>query len=145
MKKILMIEDDQYKSDSIKDVIAEAGDGYELTHVKYLNPGLCKLIDGEYDLLILDMNMPRYEGGSVKDKLGLEVLRQLKMLERRYKYVPKIIILSQTEDINGLKEMVNSIVVGSRVEHQLIDVLRFNSMSMEWSEELDKYLRELYL
>ncbi|MCF8021056.1 MAG: response regulator [Vallitaleaceae bacterium] len=143
MKKILMIEDDKYKSDSVKDVINESNDMHETFHVKYLNPGLRELITKEYDLLILDMNMPQYEGGRIKDKLGLEALRQLKVMKKRYKHIPKIIVLSQTEDIEGLKEIVNDIVKGSRVESQLIDVMRFNPMSVEWSQNLDKHLREL--
>jgi two-component system chemotaxis sensor kinase CheA len=59
-KKILIVEDDQYIRDIYKSTLEEAG--FNVTTAVDGEEGLLKAKEGGYDLILLDMMMPKVDG-----------------------------------------------------------------------------------
>ncbi len=59
-KKILIVEDDQYIRDIYKSTLEEAG--FNVTTAVDGEEGLLKAKQGGYDLVLLDMMMPKVDG-----------------------------------------------------------------------------------
>ena len=66
-QKILVLEDDQYTRDIYHDVLTEAG--FEVTTAVDGEEGLVKIKEGGYNLILLDMMMPKVNGLEVLEKL----------------------------------------------------------------------------
>ena len=85
--KILIIEDNDLKYNSIKDYLNELGEE-NVTRKKSINGGLMELrnnLDKEskekYDLLILDMQLPRYEDETYKIIAtgGISIMKEIEL------------------------------------------------------------------
>lgn len=66
-KKILLIEDDQYIRDIYRTTLEEAG--FHVTTAIDGEEGLLKAKEGGYDLILLDMMMPKMDGIQVLTNL----------------------------------------------------------------------------
>lgn len=66
-KKILLVEDDLYIRDIYKEVLKN--EGYDLTIAIDGQDGLTKAREGGYDLILLDMMMPKMDGMTVLKEL----------------------------------------------------------------------------
>ncbi|HEX8978073.1 MAG TPA: response regulator transcription factor [Parasulfuritortus sp.] len=80
--RILIVEDDEVLADSL--IRAMAAAGYAADHVADGERALAMLLDGCYDLAILDLNLPRLD--------GLMVLRQVRAAR---KAMPVIILTAR--------------------------------------------------
>jgi two-component system response regulator CpxR len=67
-EKILVIEDDQFLRDLYNELLTE--DGYEVNLAEDGEAGMNKFIAGGYDLVLLDIMLPKVD--------GLEILRKVK-------------------------------------------------------------------
>lgn len=66
-KKILIVEDDLYTRDLYKDILTDAG--YDVTVAFDGEEGVTKASQGGYDLIFLDLMMPKLDGVGVLEKL----------------------------------------------------------------------------
>lgn len=66
-QKILILEDDQYTRDVYQEVLT--GAGYEVTTAVDGEEGLVKIKEGGYNLILLDMMMPKLDGLGVLTSL----------------------------------------------------------------------------
>jgi two-component system OmpR family response regulator len=82
LMRILIVEDDEVLSDSL--VRAMVAAGYATDHIADGEQALAMLLDGAYDLAILDLNLPRLD--------GLMVLRQARAAK---KTLPVIILTAR--------------------------------------------------
>jgi two-component system OmpR family response regulator len=80
--RILIVEDDEVLSDSLLRAMAEAG--YASDHAADGERALAMLLDGCYDLAVLDLTLPRLD--------GLTVLRQLRAAK---KSLPVIVLTAR--------------------------------------------------
>jgi DNA-binding response OmpR family regulator len=80
--RILIVEDDEVLSDSL--IRAMVAVGYAADHVADGEQALAMLLDGCYDLAILDLNLPRMD--------GLMILRQVRAAK---KALPVIILTAR--------------------------------------------------
>jgi len=80
--RILIVEDDEILSDSL--IRAMAGAGYATDHAADGEHALAMLLDGHYDLAILDLNLPRLD--------GLAILKQVRV---RKPALPVIILTAR--------------------------------------------------
>lgn len=87
MKKVLIVEDDpnivELLSIHLKDLETELDKAYDG------NTGLNKAMDGDYDLIILDIMLPGMD--------GLEVCRRIRSKE---KYTPIMMLTAKSEEID---------------------------------------------
>lgn len=64
MKKILLIEDDENKRNDIVEFLKETYPGKETDIALSFNAGVRKAMKGDYDLMLVDMTLPKFD----KDK-----------------------------------------------------------------------------
>lgn len=95
MKKILLVDDDDYKIANIKSFLEEEKE-YDISIENALNPGLRRLLKEKFDLILLDMSMPTFkitESKSFNSFGGIDFLKEM----RRKKNRTPVIIVTQYE------------------------------------------------
>lgn len=100
--KILLVEDDGYKSLAIKQWIESEYLSVEVKVAVSYRDGCIAAIETEYDILILDMSLPirTQDGGSSKDTIvngGELIIREL--LDEQVSF--NALIITQYETFNG--------------------------------------------
>ena len=115
-KKILLVEDDQFTRELYEEVLKDAG--FEVNSAVDGLDGLSKIKVGGYDLILLDVMMPKMD--------GLDVLRSLINEPPAVKNGPVILLTNLTNDpvidtaygLNAKGHLVKSdITPGELVEH----------------------------
>lgn len=115
-KKILLVEDDQFTRELYEEVLKDAGFAVD-TAVDGVD-GLSKMTLGGYDLILLDVMMPKMD--------GLDVLRSLMNNPPKVKNGPIVLLTNLTNDpvidtaygLNAKGHLVKSdITPGELVEH----------------------------
>ena len=95
MKKILLVDDDDYKTTNIKNVLKERYDCAIIVE-NALNPGLRRLQKEDFDLILLDMSMPTFqisESQNFNSFGGIDFLKEMK----RKRNGTDVIIVTQYE------------------------------------------------
>lgn len=103
-KKILIVDDDLYIRDLYEEILKD--EGYEVTSAADGKEGLDKLETGGYDLVLLDVMMPKID--------GISVLSKLQIIEPKTKNGPIILLtnLSQGPVIeDGMKKGAKSYLI----------------------------------
>jgi len=80
-KKILIVEDDQDVRELYAEVLRD--EGFEVAEAVDGQSGLAKVLEGTYDLLLLDIMLPKFD--------GLEVLKTIKE-KAEVKGIPVILL-----------------------------------------------------
>ena len=131
-KKILLVEDDQFTRELYEEVLKDAGFAID-TAIDGLD-GLNKLKTQGYDLILLDVMMPKMD--------GLDVLRELMNNPPKVKNGPIVLLTNLTNDpvidtaywLNAKGHLVKSdITPGELVEH----VKKYTNGAEEASKETD--------
>src|SRR3990167_7797620 len=131
-KKILLVEDDQFTRELYVEVLKDAG--FEINSAVDGLDGLAKIKMGRYDLILLDVMMPKMD--------GLDVLRSLINEPPAVKNGPIVLLTNLTNDpvidtaygLNAKGHLVKSdITPGELVEH----VKKYTSESGSASEQPD--------
>lgn len=98
--KILIIDDDKYKSNSIKRDLEKLLDSPVIEVQRARNPGLCAIMDANkrhksepFDLVIVDNYMPLFEDEYDIEPYAKDILRELDRLEID---VPAIVCSSES-------------------------------------------------
>jgi len=115
-KKILLVEDDQFTRELYEEVLKDAG--FEVNSAVDGVDGLSKMTLGGYNLILLDVMMPKMD--------GLDVLRELMNNPPKVKNGPIVLLTNLTNDpvidtaygLNAKGHLVKSdITPGELVEH----------------------------
>ena len=115
-KKILLVEDDQFTRELYVEVLKDAG--FDVNFAVDGSEGLTKIKTGGYDLILLDVMMPKMD--------GLDVLRSLMNNPPKVKNGPIVLLTNLTNDpvidtaygLNAKGHLVKSdITPGELVEH----------------------------
>jgi DNA-binding response OmpR family regulator len=89
MKRILIIEDEQVIAEVEKDYLE--ANGYEVEIAVSGDIGLNKALHGDYDLILLDLMLPKTD--------GFEICRQV----RKVKNIPILMVSAKKEDIDKIR------------------------------------------
>ena len=139
--RILLVEDDGYKSSAIKQWIEATYEGMDVTLAVSYKDGCVAALDDTYDLLILDMSLPArtQNVGASKDTIvngGELIIREL--LDEDVDF--NAVILTQYETFNGetieaieerLKQMCGDNFAGC---------ISYNSQDDSWKNNLKTVL-----
>ena len=87
-KKILLVEDSQYIKELYKEILQNAG--YEVDNAEDAISAIAKIKKGGYDLILLDMLMPKGD--------GLEVIKKASQNPPAVKNGPILILTNLTKD-----------------------------------------------
>lgn len=92
MTKILIVDDDDFKINNIKEVLNEINSDYVIDVEKSLNYGLRRMREEKFDIVLLDMSMPTF---SIKDSKNFDSYGGksfLKEMRRKKIGIPVIVI-----------------------------------------------------
>ncbi|WGQ14521.1 response regulator [Sphingobacterium faecium] len=128
--KILVLEDSEHKKSAIESIIST--DDVDPTYCTNIIDCENSLADLKYDLLILDMKIPRREGEESISKGGIEVLDKL-YLDDELNMPTRIIALTRYDDLQSL---LNE-------KYGEIAVLKYEEGSIKWSESLKRTIVSL--
>lgn len=81
MKKILIVDDENLKSEQIKSFLSRTIKHVEFDTAMALNEGLLKAIRNKYDLILLDMSLPIFdkeESSNFNSYGGIDFLKEMK-------------------------------------------------------------------
>jgi len=103
--KCLVIDDDECKVDNLRRYFTSE-DAFYL--FKSYNPGMREIVKNgnNYDLLILDMNFPLFDGEELEKETGLLVLSEIK---RRRISIPTVVYSSDIIDVSDYDNVIGYI------------------------------------
>ncbi len=141
--KILCMEDQEDKYQHIDAVLKQNG----ITQVfweKNCQNGLMRLLENDFDYLLLDMSMPLsdvdYKKESFDSFAGLSVLQEIK----RKKYNIKVVIVTGFNDFERGKKIITLAELESEIEQKYKDYyvghIKYDSTSIEWQRNLIQIL-----
>ncbi|TKF78416.1 response regulator [Vibrio kanaloae] len=149
MKKILIIEDDDFKAQSLRDVFSTQSHDYHVTHVGALSEAISEINENEYFLILVDMAIPSHPskvgGGSPISLLtgGIDILLELQYLGRS----DPCIVVTQYPDIEisqgfyGLDEA--PAVLNSELGCSVLACIKYDDENNEWEKQLSEILIKL--
>ncbi|MFZ8143637.1 response regulator transcription factor [Alteromonas macleodii] len=146
MNKILIVEDNPYKLEKIKEVIDESFE-VEIDEAYSFTTGWQKLRELDYDLVCLDMSLPTFEpsalsGGGVFRAFGGRELAR-KMSKRGMN--TKFIVITQYKNFSDEKknstfESLRSEMLENYSEHCL-GVIFFSNSQSDWTSSVAKIIK----
>jgi len=138
--KILLIEDDKYKSEDIKANIQEKFSEILVDIVKSYKTGVMKTLLGNYDLLLVDMTIPTYDsdvisnnGGSLKNG-GEMVINEVYDEGKNVKFA----IVTQYETFDGETLDVIENRLKRLCSENYLGCVKYCSYKEDWKEPLNK-------
>lgn len=84
--KVLISDDDTFKSESISDVVLSVFPKAKITRVECAKDSIVELLNNKYDILIQDMFLPINKNEAIDQKGGIYVLNQIKFREIEIKH-----------------------------------------------------------
>lgn len=107
MIKVLLAEDDLFLRDIYKEVLEN--EDFDLTLAEDGEEALKELQKGSWDIVLLDVNMPKMT--------GIQVLEHIKTQGKSTKtYARHIVFMTNTDDMNdakGVKDMTDGFILKS--------------------------------
>lgn len=135
--KVLLIEDNNFDAQLIKDMLFESEDSqFNLKHSENLSTGLTNLRKGNFDIILLDLNVP--------DSFGLETLHRVIEQESE---VP-VVICSAIDDketaLLAVKEGAQDYLIKGQINETLLTRSIFYAIERKLIEEKLKRSEEKY-
>lgn len=144
MKKILLIEDDDYKKDDIIDFLSECYPDLKPEFAMSFNTGVRMASKGGYDLMLVDMTLPKFDKDKgIKERTlhnGGEVLIAYLL---SIGITIKSIVVTQYDNFGD--ETINAIDERLKVDcpESYIGSVKYNSSEDGWKVELQKYINNV--
>lgn len=145
-KKILFIEDNLIKAESVIKLLQSQYPNFEVTLKDSFRSGLRDLMTNTYDFLLLDMSLPTWEREGVKKQEGFErfggetIMREMK---RKDKWIPTIVITMFSEFGIG-KSFINLVDLDKHLKSEFGNFyhgyVKYSSSEKKWEDELIKAL-----
>ena len=143
---ILLVEDDDIKASSIEKFIGSKIE--KINRKKSWQTGLVEIIKNrEYDLILLDMSMPRYDYDGSDNSYefepfaGWEIMKEMK----RRKIIVDTIIITSFGTFGKDDNRIDVNVLNDRLENEVSNfykgIIKYNSSIVTWKEELEKILK----
>ena len=92
MTKILIVDDDDFKINNIKDALNEVNANYIIDVEKSLNYGLRRIRKETFDIILLDMSMPTFNIKDSKDFDSYGGKSFLQEMNRKKVGIPVVVI-----------------------------------------------------
>lgn len=145
LKRILLVEDDDFKRRNILDLITVFHPTSEVLCAASVSASVLSLKQGSYDLIILDVSLPSHDAGGGAAALslpsgGLEVLLELSFEGRS----DPVIILTQYPliEFEGRSIAISDAtkLLKADMEINLLEVIQYTRMSDSWIKKVVEHL-----
>ncbi|MCK5230469.1 MAG: response regulator [Desulfobulbaceae bacterium] len=115
---IIIIEDSRFQAEFLKQLLTETAEGlYEIDCAGRLNEGLRLISDRQYDLLILDLNLP--------DSKGLETMKSVQRQNRDLAIVLNTGINDEKLAIEALRRGAQDYLIKGEPPHRIVQSIRY--------------------
>lgn len=143
--KILFIEDDKYKRESVIVFIKSLQPNTEIDTAASYESGVQMGVDNQYDLILLDMTIPNFDtsegrtGGQSFKNGGEMIVREL--LDEDIDF--RCVVLTQYETFNN--ETIDQISerISLRCGDKYLGYIKYNKLDEEWKDNLKQLLRDV--
>ncbi len=144
MKKILIVDDDNYKTSNIIQLLHSVSIDFNVTVEKALNPGLRKIRQETFDLIILDMSMPVFdisESSNFNSYGGITFLEEMK---RKRIDTPTIVVTQYQIFGEGPSQKTSDSINKTCNEKfgNYRGLIIYSSIDNKWKEKLVKMIGE---
>lgn len=144
MNKILIVDDDNYKTSNIVQLLNKMNIELEITIEKALNPGLRKICQENFDIVILDMSMPIFnlsESSNFNSFGGITFLEEMK---RKKISIPTIIVTQYQIFGEGSSQKTSDSIDKMCQENfqNYKGLIIYSSLESNWKEKLVKIIGE---
>lgn len=148
MKKILFIEDDQYKMEKIKSFLENEFSNIELTIRTSFHGGFEEIVDNPilYDLILLDMSMQNYDmspfeaGGDPAPLAGKSILTQMYLREIN----TNVVVVTMYKDFqDGTKIKDLNTLLTEEFPDNYKGYVFFSHKDNDWMKDIKKYIKKL--
>ncbi|WP_126933660.1 response regulator [Corallococcus sp. AB018] len=140
--KILIVEDDQFKSKQITALVRESFPAASMAYARSVHSGKEEVRQGEVDFILLDMSLPAYDigsndpGGRPQAFGGRELLGYMDFLGLS---IPTIVV-TQFERFGVGEEEMDILTLGSILRtsfsDNFVDIIYYNVASEQWKHSL---------
>lgn len=145
--RVLLIEDEEHKRDEIIQYVKQVYDLYPDV-VDSVRSAIMKIMEVDYDIIILDMALPTFGGdtadsnkGHDQAQGGIEVLRVLKLEKKS----TKIILVTQYPDfyIGGIKVKLKDSpkIIFDKYNQEIIGAVLYHYKSKTTQQRITSILR----
>lgn len=141
MKKILLIEDDENKRKDVVDFLTESYPGKKTDLAMSFNAGVRKAMSGNYDLMLVDMTLPKFDKDKGSNERTLHNGGELLIAYLLDLGIGiKSIVITQYDNFG--EETLETIDNRLKVDcsESYIGAVRYNSSEDGWKYELNKYI-----
>lgn len=145
MRKILIVDDDNYKRNNIISLLQNMSEDFEIIDEKALNPGLCRLFEEDFDVVLLDMSLPMFDLSESKNFESFGGLIFLEEMKRKKTHIPTIII-TQYEIFGEGSSQRTSSDIDEMCEAKFQNykgLIVYSSSNSDWKEMLVKMIGEI--
>lgn len=146
MKTVLIVEDDDYKLESLQECLAQFTE-IEVTVCRSFTSAAKAIKRTTFDLILLDMSLPTFDGGGAGDEGDAQGLggKRLIRLCHEYGTLCATILVTQFSNYEDLGR-TTSVAQLARELAEILDTLfmgtvRYNRASTEWKASLTSYLK----
>jgi CheY-like chemotaxis protein len=146
MKNVLIIEDDEFKANNIRDLIVSSGKYSDVSLVSSLVEAIEAINKYDFDLILIDMAIPSHpvvSGGGAPMSLltgGLEILLELQSIEK----APQCIIITQYPDIEISGEFYTveeaAVEIKNLLGCEVLECIKYIEGSESWKTAIKKVL-----
>lgn len=144
MKKILIVDDDNYKTSNIVQLLNKMNIEPEITIEKALNPGLRKICQENFDIVILDMSMPIFDLSESSNFNSFGGITFLEEMKRKKISIPTIIVTQYQIFGEGSSQKTSDSIDKMCQENfqNYKGLIIYSSLESNWKEKLVKIIGE---
>ncbi|WP_256009440.1 hypothetical protein [Desertivirga xinjiangensis] len=144
--KILLIEDDEKKTEDIREFVTKSRCVSKFEVKESYQSGIKELLRERYDLLLLDMSIPTFdksleESGGYYEKFG--GYKVLKEVSRKKKAI-KTVLITMFDDFGESDESVTLNQIDASLKQEFPDFFLgsvfYHATENKWQEELNKII-----
>lgn len=149
MRRVLFIEDDQFKRDAVMATLEAANNDLDVTQALSVQSALTEIEGGTFDLILLDMALPSHSvraGESPAASMlsgGMEIIMELAYLHR----AEPLIILTQYPELEVEGELLALPIAQVRLCEMfgasIKGVILYEHQATRWISELSDELEKL--
>ena len=133
MLKVLIVDDEQAKADHIKGVVSDIlGAGVSISIAASYVGACVEMERMQFDLVILDLRLPRDDGSTADTLMGAEILDRLSDASHRFLQPRHLVGLTAFDDLHG--DFVR------RFEDEGWHLLQYSDASNEWRQRLARII-----
>lgn len=142
ISKLLIVDDDNYKTVNIEKLIASYNNSIEVSIERALNPGLLRIRNDSFDLIILDMSLPLFDKAESSNFNPFGGIKFLKEMKRKRIEIPTIIV-TQYEIFGEGETRKTSEMIDIQCKEEFNNyygLVIYSSINNKWKERLLKLI-----